>query len=297
MTGSATTSGADARSARTAALLRDSSLEATLPDRAELAALREMVAPATAIYLSAPPSQTPQRLVEQAKAVRDAGLQPVPHLAARRYPDAATLEDTLARLHGEAGVIRALLIGGDVDPPSGPFSSALDLIESGLLGRHGIAEIGLAGYPEGHPSIGDGVLARALTAKRDAAAAHGLRSHIVSQICFDGARIVAWLRALRRAGIDDPVRIGLAGPTGLRALLRYALRCGVRASAKHMPTGLQLLGEATPDGVMQMIAAADDLPRLGPLSLHVFSFGGLVRTAEWMRGAATRQPQSAAPSV
>jgi methylenetetrahydrofolate reductase (NADPH) len=70
--------------------------------------------------------------------------------------------------------------------------------------------------------------------------------------------------------------------------MRYALRCGVRASLKGMlnPKLTQLLGEAAPDGIIRAIGEAQDRDRLGPLAIHFFSFGGLAATAEWARGAA-----------
>jgi methylenetetrahydrofolate reductase (NADPH) len=88
--------------------------------------------------------------------------------------------------------------------------------------------------------------------------------------------------------VKVPVRIGVAGPTSMRALMRYALRCGVRASLKGAlnPNALRLLGEAAPDGIIRALSEADDRERLGPIAIHFFSFGGLVATADWAAGAA-----------
>ncbi len=54
---------------------------------------------------------------------------------------------------GEAGVRRALILAGDLDKPAGDLFDAKDLIESGLLQKHGIKQIAISGYPEGHPNI------------------------------------------------------------------------------------------------------------------------------------------------
>ena len=43
-----------------------------------------------------------------------------------------------------------------------------------------------------------------------------------------------YVAQLRAYGFEQPVRIGLAGPTSLSSLLRYASRCGVRASAQAL---------------------------------------------------------------
>lgn len=280
-------------SAGMARLSRGLSLEATRPSRAELEALARVLAPGTSIYLSAPPAHPATRLAELAVIVRAAGFDPVPHVAARGFADLGSLAAFLARLRGEAGVTRVLAIAGDLDRPAGPLTSALDLIESDLLQRHGVVEVAVAGYPDGHPKIGRDALASALAAKLEALRARGLSARIVSQFCFDAARILGWLRSIRACGIDCPVTIGLAGPTSMRALLRYALRCGVSASLKGMVSGkaLQLLGETTPEPLVRALAEAHDWSDLGPLSLHLFSFGGLVHTAQWTQATLLDDPR------
>ena len=50
-------------------------------------------------------------------------------------------------------VHRVLLLGGDEPKAKGPFADSLEILESGLLRDSGIREIGVAGYPEGHPRI------------------------------------------------------------------------------------------------------------------------------------------------
>ncbi len=271
-----------------ARVLSGFSLEATFPDHAELEALKTSTPAGTHVYLSCPPNQDPARLVDYARAVRGAGFEPVPHLTARAYADAGHVEQVLARLHGEAGVTCTLVIAGDRDAAAGKFEGALDLIESDVLQKHGIREIGISGYADGHPKIDEATIARVLLQKLEAAEKRNLAVHIATQFCFEAEPILNWLRWLRGQGIGVPVRIGVAGPTSMRALMRYALRCGVRASLKGMfnPKVTQLLGEAAPDGIIRAIGEAEDRDLLGPLAIHFFSFGGLAATAEWARGAA-----------
>jgi methylenetetrahydrofolate reductase (NADPH) len=263
------------------------SLEATFPDQAELAALRASTPAGTHVYLSCPPNQAPERLVEYALAVRSTGFEPVPHLTARAFVDAAHAAQVIARLNREAGVTCALVIAGDRDVPAGSFSGALDLIESDVLQANGIREIGISGYVDGHPKIDDATLPRVLMQKLDAAAKRNLALHIATQFCFDADPILNWLRWLRGEGVGVPVRIGVAGPTSIRALMRYALRCGVRASLKGMlnPKVTHLLGEAAPDGIIRALSEAEDRDQLGSLAIHFFSFGGLAATADWAMGA------------
>ena len=82
--------------------------------------------------------------------------------------------------------------------------------------------------------------------------------HIVTQFCFDAQAILHWIGRLREFGIEHPVRIGLAGPTNLATLLRYAKRCGVRASAQGLArqAGLvrQLFAMSAPDTLVRALA-------------------------------------------
>jgi methylenetetrahydrofolate reductase (NADPH) len=274
-------------------LIRGASVEATFPRRAELDATRQILPPGTQLYLSLPSSHTPKELGSLATQVRMAGFEPVPHIAARAIASRNDAHDLLARLNGEAGVTRALVIAGDADRPAGPFADALALIDSGLFEGNGFTAIGIAGYPDGHPRISNVALAGALTKKVDAIYGHGLSADIVSQFCFDGERIVAWLRQLRYLRVDVPIKLGVVGPSSLRALLRYALKCGVRTAVKgaRNAPAMQLLSESRPDRMLRTLSQITALST-GSVTVHVFSFGGLPRTARWVAAAAAGEVAS-----
>ena len=268
------------------------SLEATRPSPEEVAALAGIAPAGTNIYVSAVPKRPIDEAIEAAVRLRKAGFELVPHLAARGFATARALDDFLARMSSEAGVVRLLVIGGDHDEPAGDFRSALEVIDGGALQRHGIREIGIAGYPNGHPRLLQQDLDRALAHKIRAAESTGLAAHIVSQFCFDAQAILQWIARLRDFGLEHPVRIGLAGPTSLATLLRYAKRCGVRASAQSLArqTGLarQLFAMSAPDALVRALAQARADRHLGEIAPHFFSFGGLARTARWAEAVAHR---------
>lgn len=266
------------------ALARRFSLETTRPDAAEIAALTEILPPGTSVYFSAVPTVGRREMVTAAALVRKAGLEPVVHVAARRIAAAADLQELLAGLRSEADVRHLLLIGGDIDVP-GAFPDALSLIQRGGLRQAGIEEIGIGAYPEGHPRIPAGRLEAALDEKIAAATAQGLRVHIVSQFSFSPDRILDWLRQLRACGIGRPVKVGMAGPTSVPALLRYARRCGVAASLRGLASGVAggLVGHVGPDRIIEALSAANDL---GDIALHYFSFGGTLETARYACEAA-----------
>src|SRR5690348_3913306 len=266
------------------------SLEATRPNAAEIAALADIVPRGTFLYLTAVPTQSARELVTAATGLRKAGIEPVAHIAARRLASAAALQELLAALRGEADMRRMLVIGGDVDTP-GAFADALAVIQKGRLREAGIEEIGIGSYPEPHPRIPAGRLEAALDEKIAAATAHGLRVHIVSQFSFSPERILAWLKQLRACGVGKPVRIGMAGPTNVAALLRFARRCGVAASLRGLASGIAggLVGQVGPDRIVETLSAVSNLGDIAP---HYFSFGGTLETARYACEAAAGRPEA-----
>jgi methylenetetrahydrofolate reductase (NADPH) len=278
-------------SQRIVAFMRGFSVGATAPALAEIAALKSVLPPRTKIHLSAVAGRPYGETIEAATRVRGQGLEPVPHLAAREVESRAALDDVLARLTRWAGVRRILVVGGDLSHAKGPFGSALELIESGLLQRAGIREIAVAGYPEGHPRLSQDMLDRALAAKIEAAAQTGLDITIVTQLCFDADAVLGWVRRLRHLGIENPVRIGMAGPADLTSLIRLARRCGVRATAqsltRHAGLTKHLLAAGTPDRVIRPLAEAAFQGALGRVAAHFFSPASTAATARWAMAAAS----------
>ena len=268
---------------------RGFSLEATRPSAEDIAVLAAVARPGTRVYVSAVPTRPAQDAIEAVASLRAAGFEPVPHLAVRNFATSRELDDFLARV-GEAGVRRVLVIAGDRDQPSGDFRSSIEVIDGGALQRHGIAEIGIAGYPDGHPRISEQDLERSLAEKIHVAETTGMAVHIVTQFCFDAPTILKWIGRLRDFGVEHPVRVGLPGPTNLATLLRYARRCGVRASAQGLArqAGLvrQLFAMSTPDVPVRAIAEARAHKHLGEIAPHFFSFGGLAQAARWAAAVA-----------
>jgi methylenetetrahydrofolate reductase (NADH) len=266
------------------ALMSGFSIEATRPSASDIAAL-SVLRRGARVYLSAVPHRPADEALAAAVQIRAAGLEPVPHIAVRNFASVEALDTFLAALNGEAGVETVLVIAGDRDE-CGPFRRALDVIDNGVLRRRGIRSIGVAGYPQGHPRIGNDELNRALADKIAAAEAIGLSVEIVTQFCFDAGAILDFVARVRSFGFEHRVRIGLAGPTSLTALMRYASRCGVRASAQGLArrSGLmrQMFALATPDDLIRTLADAGT----AEIVPHFFSFGGIPGTARWATAVA-----------
>ena len=189
----------------------------------------------------------------------------------------------------KADVRKVLLIGGDDPKPLGAFEDSTALLETGALAACGVREVGLAGYPEGHARIPHAALDRALSEMLAMAKAQGLGAYIVTQFSFAPARIVEYCAGLARSAPGVPVYVGLTGPTDPAKLLRYAQRCGVSASLRALRAqgmGLVRLVTHTDPGeqlaaVAHYCAAHDDCNVVG---VHLFSFGGAAKTAQWMNG-------------
>lgn len=272
------------------AFLQDFSLEVTRPKLSDLEAIRDSAGAGVRVYVSAIPTRPSLELVDQAAMTRKVGLEPIPHIAVRNYTSRDELSSLIGRLAAEAGVRHVLVISGDRGDSAGPFTSSLEIIESGMLQQHGITHVSVAGHPDGHPVVADDVMNRALIAKIEAASQSGLTADVVTQFAFDTAGITRWIMKMRDLGIEAPIRIGLAGPTNLTTLLKYAQRCGVKASiggiTKHAGLVKNLFGVSAPDSIVRALAAENATGALGNVAVHYFSFGGVAATSKWAAHAA-----------
>ena len=269
-------------------LLDHPSIEVLPRDPAALAQLQEAMPPATEVFVTFLPQESVLRTVEICVGLRKAGFTPVPHVAARGFPDRAVLDDYLNRARNEAAVDRVLLIAGDIDEPKGPFTCTLDLLKTGLLQKHAIRQVSFAGHPEGHPKVPQATVEQALKDKVDFARVNGINTRVVSQFCFEAAPILDWLERIRALGVDAPVRIGIAGPANATTLIKYAMRCGVGNSLRAVRTQATRLGalfsDAGPDGVVnELLGNAARLA--GVQGLHIFPFGGVTKSSAWLKSA------------
>lgn len=267
------------------------SLEMTAKDRPALRKAAAGIAPETPVAITFLPGESIDARIAAAADVRELGLEPMPHLSARRIASREELEQTVRRTVAEAGARRMFLVAGDPPVPAGPFADTMAMLQTGIFEANAITAIGIAGHPEGHPAMDEAACWTALETKRDEITRRGMATLIVTQFGFDADPFIAWLEALRARGIDAPVRIGVPGPAGIKTLLRFAAHCGVGASAsvltKYGISITKLLGTAGPDALVDRLAARLT-PAHGPVRLHFYPFGGLVRTVEWINAYEAR---------
>src|SRR5215212_6202649 len=208
------------------------------------------------------------------------GFRVVPHVAARLVSGEAHLQKIL-RWFDEHGVREIYVIGGDSKEPLGPYASALQMLHAMSQLEHGIEEVGIGGYPEGHPLIDDEELDRVLLDKQPFA------SYVVTQLCFDADVVLAWISDIRHKGIRLPVYVGLPGAVDRKKLLRVSLKVGVGDSVRFLKkqTGLvgMLLkpGGYSPDELVERLAPYAGDRRYDIAGLHLYTGNQVESTAQW----------------
>ena len=249
--------------------------------------IAELLPAGTLVYVNHLPRHSLDDTLRGLIAVRAAGLEPVPHVAARRVGSRPELQKFIERAVGEAGIEKMLVLGGDLDKPVGPYSDAASMIKDNVLTHTGIRELGLAGYPEGHARIPLGMLQQSLSDKIAITRAQGLGCYIVTQFSFAPSRVVEYCAGLARRAPDVAVYVGIAGPTNPARLLKYAQTCGVSASFRALQAagmGAVRLFTHT-DPADQLIAVASHTAggaTTNVVGIHLFSFGGIEPTAQWI---------------
>ncbi|MGH8923130.1 MAG: methylenetetrahydrofolate reductase [Acidimicrobiia bacterium] len=239
------------------------------------------LAAGTRVTVTASPAKGMAATLNLASTLHRLGYLVTPHLSARLIRDRAELDGIIDRLAGE-GITRAFVVGGDGDEP-GKFKDALDLLRAlDDLGHH-FVEVGITGYPEGHPFISGDLLREALIAKQRHA------TYIATQMCFDSQAIAVWARGTRNDGVRLPIRVGIPGVVDPVKLASIASRIGVGTSVrfilKNRKAVLRLLrpGVYKPSRLVRALARQDQ--NLGLSGLHIFTFNQVAATFEWHRQA------------
>jgi methylenetetrahydrofolate reductase (NADPH) len=268
------------------ALLRSPRYE-VLPAKGTEQAVADWVPAGMTVTVTASPVKGLDATVELTERLAARGYRVVPHLAARSVASDAHLAGIVARLKA-AGVDDVFVPGGDAPHPAGPFDGALPLLERlDEMGRP-FSRIGITGYPESHPKIHDDITVQAMWDKRKHA------SYIVSNVCFDAARLGRWIQRIRVRGITLPLYVGLAGPAERSRLLRMAAVAGASESARFITRHpgwilrFWVPGGYSPDRLLDRAAGVITAPSAGVAGLHLFTFNQLQQAEQWRRAALER---------
>lgn len=268
-------------------LVSSGSLEIGAHRPEDAKAVADLLPAGTPVFVNHLPRHTLNDTLRGLMAVREAGLEPVPHMAARRIGSEAEVRAFLNAATKGAGVRKVLLIGGDTASALGPYADAAALLRTGLLAEYGVREVGLAAYPESHPRIDMAALNAAFAEKMKLLSQQGLGAFAVTQFTFQPTRTVELAAGLARRYPDLPVYAGLPGPTNVAKLIGYAQRCGVGASFRALGTlgkgALGLVSNTDPSEQLLRVAhhvVTGSTPNI--VGVHMFTFGGVTATAAFM---------------
>ena len=271
-------------------LLLAASFEVMPRTLAKVDAVPGLWAQGTLVYLAHIDGTPFEDMIDAARRLHGAGYEVMPHIPARSVPNLPTLEDWVRRYREEAGVESALLLAGGRPEPAGPFDSSVQLAETGLF--DGFRRVHFAGHPEGNRDIDtDGstrLVDEAALWKQRWAEGVPAEVALVTQFVFEAEPVVRWIERLRAAGVTLPVHVGVAGPTKLQTLIKYAIACGVGPSLKVLQKRAadltKLVVPHRPDDVLTDLRDwRSSHPGAGLDRIHVFPLGGIAASADWLR--------------
>ena len=262
------------------------SIEVTPTGATKIESFRDCLDPGTTVNVTFLPGTDPADTIAVCERLHNDGMRPVPHLAARSLRDADQLDELLSAYTARCGVEEVLCIGGGVDSPVGGFDATMQVLQTGLIQKHGIRHIGVAGHPEGSPDISNDEIAEALDAKNALAKAKGLNLYIETQFCFEADIVLEWEKRVRAAGNALPIRIGIPGPATIKTLFRFAQISGIGPSmrfiSKQAKNVAKLMTVQSPHLLLTGLAegmAADKECLIR--HFHYYPFGGFARTATY----------------
>lgn len=239
------------------------------------------------VTVTASPRQGAAVTIDLAERLADQGVQPVPHLAARQLHDEHELSHILRRLD-TAGIGNVFVVGGDATTPAGKFGDGLSLLEAMESIGHGLTDIGIPSYPDGHHAIDEQTLMAALRAKQSYA------SYTVTQMCFDASAISRFSHSARRHGITLPIYAGIPGIVDTAKLLRVSLRIGVGDSVRFLKGNRSVATKLLrprgyrPDGLVRKLGTAVSDGSADLQGLHIYTFNHLAPTVRWTHNAHRR---------
>jgi methylenetetrahydrofolate reductase (NADPH) len=272
------------------AFLQGYSIE-VMPRTAEkIPSFRDLLPLGTRVYIAHIEGTPIEDMVATAKRIAAEGYAVMPHFPARIIKDKDVLGDWIARYQGEANVTQALILAGGVTKPHGDFDSSMELLESGLFDQAGFTRLHVAGHPEGNKDIDpDGTnlnVDAALQWKQKFSERSDAEMALATQFAFEAGPIIEWANAIKAAGVEIPIHIGIAGPAKLQTLIKFAIACGVGASLKVLQkramdvTKLLLPYEPT-DVITQLAAHKAKNPDFNISHVHFFPLGGIKTNANW----------------
>lgn len=262
-----------------------------MPRTAEkIISFKDLLPKGTRVYIAHLEGTPIEDMIATAHRVAREGYSVMPHLPARIIKDQATLKDWLNQYQGEANVDQALLLAGGVTAPHGEFDNSMQLLETGLFDQMGFKRLHMAGHSEGNKDIDpDGStknVDEAMHWKQKFSERTDADMALATQFTFESGPIIEWANAVKAAGVDIPIHIGIAGPAKLQTLIKFAIACGVGPSLKVLQkramdvTKLLLAYEPT-QVLTELANYKAQNPDFNITHVHFFPLGGIKTNAKW----------------
>lgn len=234
--------------------------------------------PGAVTTVTASPTHGIESTIELCEGLISRGHPATPHLAAHMIRDRAHLAELLERC-AAAGIRDAFVVGGDAKD-RGEIHDGLALLRLMDELGHPFEAVGVAGYPEGHPSIPEEIVLSTLREKQRYA------SYLTTQMSFDPTAIASWIARIRSVGVTLPVHLGLPGAVDVRRLVRVAARIGVGGSLRYLGKNRQLLRllvrrSFTPERLLRSLGPTLADPEADVRALHLFTFNQVAATVTW----------------
>ena len=231
------------------------------------------------VSVTASPQKGMTETIDLTLELKDRGFDAIPHLSARLTRDRAELETILRRLD-DAEITKAFVVGGDAEE-AGEFLDGLALLTAMEQIGHGLTEIGIPGYPEGHHIVDVPTITKALHDKLPYA------SYVTTQMCFVPDAINQWVHGMRESGVGLGVYIGIPGVAELTKLISLSMRIGVGPSARFLSKNKRLAGRLvrpggySPDDLIIGLAPLLADPIANVHGFHVYTFNRVETTEAW----------------
>ena len=279
-----------------AVIREDFSIEVMPRTLAKVDCLETLLPKGSRVYIAHIEGVEFQDMLATAKRLSEAGYRVMPHFPARIISNTKVLESWIERYVGEANVSEALLLAGSPVTPCGDLADSMQLMQTGLFEKYQFKRLHVAGHPEGNKDIdpdGSGEKVReALAWKQAYADQCSTDMAVVTQFSFDAHAVVDWADRLLEEGIRMPVHVGIAGPTKLQTLIKFAIACGVGPSLKILQKRAldltKLLTPYEPTEILQDLSCLLSAGRAKNIAgIHFFPLGGISSTAAWLSQPAT----------
>jgi methylenetetrahydrofolate reductase (NADPH) len=236
--------------------------------------------PGSYVAVTCSPSKDVKVTLDMSERLANRGFKVIPHIAARMVKNKAHLREILARLDA-LPIVSIFVPGGDARKPAGEYTRAFELLRDMDEFDHKFMDIGVAGYPEGHPAVSNEVLLEDLLAKQ------AYSNYLVTQMCFDADIVGNWARQIRGQGVTLPIWLGLPSVSNRASLMTTSLRIGVGNSLRYLKNhgkiAAKLLAskEYRPDDLLLDLAPYLADTELNIAGHHIYCFNQVQKAEQW----------------